>query len=154
MHFDDRPIIGRLINTRTGKIFLCCDGTIAEVNEALLAMLLFNFQSMSSYSGCAGRWNYHTNNMMDVPGVTLACVFTDRLIVLDGTPFTRLFPGVNSEEYITATKYAEKHEKSVTQIKRLCREKRISGCVKIGGQWLIPESAKYPEDGRKLKKVF
>lgn len=51
-------------------------------------------------------------------------------------------------EYIDVVTAAEKWGLSEKRIRRLCRAGRIIGARKVGGMWMIPDSAKRPLDGR------
>ncbi|MBE5885417.1 MAG: helix-turn-helix domain-containing protein [Lachnospiraceae bacterium] len=50
--------------------------------------------------------------------------------------------------YLTTTEMASKWNISSRRIGKLCNENRITGVIKKGKMWLIPEDAKKPEDGR------
>lgn len=52
----------------------------------------------------------------------------------------------------TTTVMAEKWNISRRRIATLCKEGRIEGAVLIGGNWLVPEDTKKPEDKRCLPK--
>lgn len=50
----------------------------------------------------------------------------------------------NSVEYISAAEYATLHDKTPTQIRRLCSANRIPGVRVCGKTFLIPRNAPYP----------
>ena len=51
-------------------------------------------------------------------------------------------------EYISVQTASHEWGLSNQRITRLCREGRIPGAKKEGGNWLIPENSVRPEDGR------
>ncbi len=53
-------------------------------------------------------------------------------------------------EYMKVTQAAEKWGISARRIALLCEQGRISGVVKKGKTWLIPEEAEKPADKRKM----
>lgn len=52
-------------------------------------------------------------------------------------------------EYINTALAADKWKMTERRVTMLCREGKISGAKKEGKYWMIPETAKRPEDGRK-----
>lgn len=54
--------------------------------------------------------------------------------------------------YLTAEELALKWNISVRRITKLCNEGRLTGAIKKGLMWLIPENVKKPEDRRKVPK--
>ncbi len=55
--------------------------------------------------------------------------------------------------YLTTAETAEKWNISRRRVTVLCNEGRIKGVVQKGNMWLIPENAKKPEDGRKVRYI-
>ena len=53
-------------------------------------------------------------------------------------------------EYLTRLEMSEKWGISARRIALLCEQGRISGVVKKGKTWLIPEEAEKPADKRKM----
>ncbi len=53
--------------------------------------------------------------------------------------------------YLTTAETAEKWGISRRRVTVLCDEGRIKGVTQKGNMWLIPENAKKPEDGRKVR---
>ena len=53
-------------------------------------------------------------------------------------------------EYLTTLEMSEKWGISERRIALLCEQGRISGVVKKGKTWLIPEEAEKPADKRKM----
>ena len=51
-------------------------------------------------------------------------------------------------EYLTTSEVAEKWGITARRVVVLCQEGRIDGAVKKSRMWLIPDTAKKPEDGR------
>lgn len=56
-------------------------------------------------------------------------------------------------EYLTTAEFAKKWGVSQRRVAIYCKEGRIKGAVIKGRTWLIPESAKKPEDPRKSSNV-
>jgi excisionase family DNA binding protein len=51
-------------------------------------------------------------------------------------------------EYITVKQAAEKWNVSMRRVQQLCELNRLDGIIRPGREWLIPENAIKPEDGR------
>ena len=56
-------------------------------------------------------------------------------------------------DFLTTAEMSEIWKISSRRISFLCSEGRVQGAIKKGKTWLIPESAKKPEDPRKLRKM-
>lgn len=56
-------------------------------------------------------------------------------------------------EYMTTVEAAELWLVSKRRVVTLCNSNRIQGAVMIGNIWLIPKSARKPEDGRHTRYV-
>ena len=54
-------------------------------------------------------------------------------------------------EYLTTSEVAEKWGITARRVVVLCQEGRIDGAVKKSRMWLIPDTAKKPEDGRHVR---
>lgn len=54
-------------------------------------------------------------------------------------------------EYMTVQEAASKWELSERRIQKLCADNRIDGVVHLSRVWLIPKTAKKPDDGRKMR---
>lgn len=147
----------RLIKNDSDQlVLLLAGGTYIETpSVSVLGILLFNFKSIEDFGlekeGVAWKGEYPS--IASIPGYTLAYV-TDslQLVIEDISPFVPIFESVKTtvpiESVLTASEYAEKHNKSVEQIKVFCRNGRIWGAKKIGRDWVIPEDAPYPTDTR------
>jgi hypothetical protein len=46
--------------------------------------------------------------------------------------------------YLTVSQTAEKWDVTVRQVQVLCKQGRIEGAERMGGMWIIPESAEKP----------
>ena len=96
-------------------------------------------------------WNNEYPDIQSVPGETFAYI-TDafELVIINPVPFIPLFDDVHFsvEDMETASDYANRHHKSVEQIKVFCRAGRIRGATKIGRDWVIPKDTPYPFDHR------
>lgn len=55
--------------------------------------------------------------------------------------------------FLTTAETAEKWDISRRRVTVLCNEGRIKGAMQKGNMWLIPENAKKPEDGRKVRYI-
>lgn len=147
----------RLIkNDKDQLILLLANGVYIESPTVSdLGILLFNFKSIEDFGlGKEGKsWREEYPSITSVPGNNLAYVTdSSQLVVEDITPFLSVFESVKTtvpiESVLTASEYAEKHNKSVEQVKVFCRGGRIWGAKKIGRDWVIPEDAPYPADTR------
>ena len=54
-------------------------------------------------------------------------------------------------DYLTTSEAAEKWNISRRRVTVLCSTGRIPGALQKGAMWLIPQNAKKPEDGRKVR---
>jgi len=120
-----------------------------------LGLLLFNFKSLDEFGLEKDKdsWKEEYPDLTAVPGQNLAYVPDSlQLVIEDITPFVSVFEQVKAtvpiEDVLTAAEYAEKHNKSVEQIKVFCRSGRIWGATKVGRDWVIPKDAPYPTDSR------
>ncbi len=52
---------------------------------------------------------------------------------------------------LTAQQFADLHGKDASGIRKMCIAGKIKGAQKIGRDWLIPDHAKLPVDGRSLR---
>jgi len=52
-------------------------------------------------------------------------------------------------DWITPKQAAEKWSISDRRVQALCKNNQISGVVRLGNAWLIPQDVPKPEDGRK-----
>lgn len=150
-------MIARIVENNNGdKVLLCKNGTIiADITREILLVLFKRFHLAHTLTGEDGMWNDVSNEMSLYPGTTLVCVTDDRKLVIEDPEIFLPLLGENSEayiHYITTAEYAEKHDRSPEIIKLLCRQGRISGAVKRGNVWNIPEDAPYPiEKGNRRK---
>lgn len=133
-----------------GKRFLCCpNGSILIADDSVLQRLLTDFKKPNSFKGEDGCWNDVICDMKDVKGQVLAIVDDSLNLVIYSN---KTFEGFQtSEVYISASEYAELHQKSHPRIKKLCEDGRIPGAQKNRSGWLIPQNAPYPE--RKKREV-
>lgn len=56
-------------------------------------------------------------------------------------------------EYLTSSEIAKLWNISQRRVAIYCKEGRIEGAVLKGGNWLIPEESKKPQDPRKVRKM-
>lgn len=52
-------------------------------------------------------------------------------------------------DFISVKEAAEKWDISERRVQKLCEEERIEGVLRFGRSWMIPRSARKPEDLRK-----
>ena len=135
----------RVIQQANGVVILCPNGSIMDANRETLGKLLTDFKRTQNFRGTE-CWNTAYAQMDDVPGVTMAFVDdANKLVILSD----KLFTHEKQVVYISATEYAELHEKSRPSIKNMCAAGRIPGAYKTSSGWLIPKDAPYP--GRKVR---
>ena len=139
----------RLVSYNKTLLLYCSNGSILKVDEDVLLRLLTEFDSPGKFKGNDGYWNTLSADMEQAKGITLAVVDDSlNLIVYN----SKAFALVNkSDEYISASEYAELHGRAHSLIKRLCSEERIEGAQKTRSGWIIPKDASYPE--RKKREV-
>lgn len=147
----------RLIKNNNDEVVLLLSNGlfIKSPSVSELGILLFNFKSLDEFGleKRAEAWEKEYPDLAAIPGQNLAYI-TDslQLVVEDISPFLAVFEQVKAtvpiESVLTASEYAEKHNKSVEQIKVFCRNGRIWGATKIGRDWVIPKDAPYPADSR------
>lgn len=147
----------RLIKNEDNQLVLLLAGGayIESPSVSELGILLFNFKSIEDFGleKAKKSWMGEYPSISSVPGHSLAYITdSSQLVIEDISPFISIFESVKAtvpiESVLTASEYAEKHNKSVEQIKVFCRNGRIWGAKKIGRDWIIPEDAPYPTDTR------
>lgn len=143
----------RIVKLNENYFILFLDGSISVCGKREFNLFMKSSKNITDYSGGINRWDTQYKNMEDYPGETISVITDDgSILIKDLTPFRFLFTyNQETEKDISASDYAKKHGKSVEQIKVLCRNNKIKGARKFGRDWLIPENAPYPEDGRKRK---
>lgn len=135
---------------KNGKKLLCCpNGSLLYADNQVLERLLTEFKKPSNFKGTDGCWNDVICDMDDIKGQTLAIVDDNmNLIIYSPNAFAKF---KTEEEYISASEYAELHNKPHSLIRRLCQEERIPGAHKNSSGWLIPKNAPYPK--RKKREI-
>lgn len=56
-------------------------------------------------------------------------------------------------EYLTSEEIAQKWDISIRRVTTLCKDARIDGAVQKSGVWLIPDTAKKPENMKRGRKA-
>ena len=56
-------------------------------------------------------------------------------------------------EYLTSEEIAQKWDISTRHVTTLCKDGRIVGAVQKSGVWLIPDTAKKPENMKRGRKA-
>ena len=134
-----------------GYLILLPDYTIAKATPSKLRAFLSDFRNIDQNplmkEGDQGAWKQND------PDLDLARVYAyitpyDELVLLDFSPFKELFE-ISQSNYISIREYAQKHGKSIEQIKVFCQKGRIRGAMKLNNRaWAVPEDAPYPDDSR------
>lgn len=138
----------RVIQETSRVVILCPNGSILKADKDNLNKLLTDFKRAQTFKG-AEYWNTTYAQMDDVPGMTLAFVDdANKLVILSD----KLFAPEKQIVYISATEYAELHEKSRPSVKNMCAAGRIPGAYKTSSGWLIPKDAPYPERKKRESK--
>lgn len=138
----------RLVLKKGKRLLYCPNGSILNVDDSVLQRLLTDFKRPGSFKGTDEIWNVVISDMKDCEGKTLAFV-DDKLELVIISP--EAFKGFRTPTvYITASEYAELHERSHPRIKQLCEDGRIEGVQNTRGGWIIPKDAPYP--GRKPRE--
>ena len=139
----------RLIKQNNKLLLLCPNGSIKVADNALIGELLTSFSSPGKFKGKDGCWKTVESQMERISGHTIAEVDDQgRLIIYSGKEFSKV---VAYTEYISATEFAEMHDKCRASVKNMCAEGRIEGAYKNGAGWQIPKNAPYPERKSRAK---
>ena len=139
----------RLVLKQGKRLLLCPNGSILNADDTVLQRLLTGFKRPNSFKGMDGSWNDTICEMKDFGGHTLAFVDDKSQLVIISP---EAFKGFRTPTvYITASEYADLHNKSHPRIKQLCEDGRIEGVQNTRGGWIIPKDAPYPE--RKPREV-
>ena len=138
---------------------LCMDGTKKILRPKELSEFFVRFRDDSYLRGGEdGRWDETAADMSEVGGDLIAYVAEiprtpdkQQLVVIDPGPFAVLFEPVNDEdnELIPISEYAAMYGVTREIIKVYCRDGRIPGAIKAGGNWVVARGAAYPTDTRK-----
>lgn len=56
-------------------------------------------------------------------------------------------------DYLTSEEIAQKWDISTRRVTTLCKDGRIDGAVQKSGVWLIPDTAKKPENMKRGRKA-
>ena len=133
----------RLVLKQGERLLLCPNGSILNADDTVLQRLLTDFKRPNSFKGMGGSWNDTFCEMKDFGGHTLAFVDDKSQFVIISP---EAFKGFRTPTvYITASEYADLHNKSHPRIKQLCEDGRIEGVQSTRGGWIIPKDAPYPE---------
>ena len=120
-----------------------------KADKDALNRLLTDFKKAKTFKGSDGYWNTEILSMEEAAGITLAFVDdANKLVILSD----KLFAPEKQIAYISATEYAELHEKSRPSVKNMCAAGRIPGAYKTSSGWLIPKDAPYPERKKRESK--
>ena len=141
----------RLVIEKKKMLLYCPNGSIMKADEGVLARLLTEFETPSVFLGEDGYWNVSCPDMDKAKGQTLAYVDDMFNLVVSNQKAFESFKSPAS--YISASEYAELHQKPHSLITRLCSQNRIPGAQKTRAGWLIPRDAPYPpRKEREVKK--
>jgi len=157
-------MLARLVKTQKDIRLLCWDGTIETATPHLIKRFLTEFKQIEDLTGKSGMRlvvyppevkrtkeiaQMYEYMIETYPGTTLAYISNEKVLhVLDPMVFQDVLAFMAPNEYLTTREYADKHGVSEGRVKALCQEGRLPGAMHKGHQWLIPRSAKYPEDRR------
>lgn len=135
----------RLIKRNSGYQLLLCNGEIKRFTELECKHFLESFDSPLHYAG-EHEWDFPIS-MEEYDGETIAIVNNDgSLCIYDADSFRTFFS--SQFTYLSTQEFADKHNRKVGVVKRLCKNGRIEGAFQKGSIWLIPENAPYPHDTR------
>ena len=138
----------RLVRYGQGTQLLLSSGQIKNVSQSEIKTFLKSFDSPVHYEGPG--WTFPIS-IEEYNGETIAYVSDDmELVIRDSKLLNSLIP-TEITEYVSSSDYAEFHGKKRPIVSRMCAEGRIEGAILIGGTWLIPAKAPYPDDTRKTK---
>lgn len=140
----------RLIQHGGTLSLLLCTGKIKLLTLEEAFEFISTFDDPRHYAG-RGKWMEKIVKMEDYEGKTIAVVEDNGFLrVEDGPTFRSILASgpENQVELLTIEEYASQHKKSVTLVRRLCREGRLEGAIHKGKAWLIPAGSPYPADER------
>lgn len=90
----------------------------------------------------------HSITMEEWSGETLAIVTDDNTLEIYDKAFISEIFEDTLIEYISLNEFAAIHGKNPIYTRKLCQDGKIKGAKKIEKQWIVPENAEYPGDGR------
>lgn len=133
---------------------LCNDQIVLETNNGIKKVVSFSearsfLESFDSNPHLSlSSDTTHMDGFSGQSSDEIAAYITDEnhLVFVCGDFFREVFAA--GKVYITPAEYAKKYDKEESIIQRFCRTGRITGAVKKGGCWIIPENAPYPADTR------
>lgn len=132
----------RVIQQAKEIYILCPNGSRLKADKEVLRKLLTDFKRPKTFKGQDGYWSVENPSMEDIEGITLAFVDdANKLVILSD----KLFAPAKQIVYVSATEYAQMHDKCRATVKKLCKEGRLEGSYKTSSGWLIPKDAPYPE---------
>lgn len=138
----------RLIKYGETMQLLLCTGKILTVGTKGAYDFLLSYDNPTRYSGL-DKWKDDIISMADYSGQTIAIVDDDGKLQIEDAEMFRYIMEHGQPEFMTVQDYAQRYEKDVTLVRRLCREGRLPGAMQRGTVWLIPDNAPYPSDERK-----
>ena len=132
----------RVVELGKEKLIFCPNGSVLKADKDVLNRLLTDFKKAKNFKGSDGFWNGENAAMEDAAGITLAFVDdANKLVILS----EKLFSPEKEIVYVSATEYADMHDKCRATIKKLCKDGRIDGAYQTSAGWLIPKDAPYPD---------
>lgn len=143
----------RLIQHDDALSLLLCTGKIKLLTTKEAFEFISTFDDPSHYAG-RGKWMDKIVKMEDYEGRTIAVVEDNGFLRVEDAPIFRSLLASGPEkheeqvELLTIEEYATQHKKSVTLVRRLCREGRLEGAIQKGKVWLVPAGSPYPADER------
>ena len=90
------------------------------------------------------------DSFIDLEGQLIASLNEQADLVVHSPELFRelMIPDELSFPYDSLSEFAEKHSRTDSNVRKLCRAGRIPGAVLIGSMWFIPKNADYPDDNR------
>ena len=140
----------RLLRNNDELHLLLCTARIKKLTLKEAKEFIETYDEPSHYDGPVIE--EFRNFMGEYNGTTLAVVDDNGLLVIHDPEFFRTILEMKNT-YLTATQFAEKHEKKSAIVRKLCIDGRIEGARFVGSTWIIPEDAPYPPDARVGKRV-
>lgn len=137
----------RLIQYYDAFQVLLCTGKIVSMDIKGAHSFLLSYDNPSHYSG-PGKWEDSIVSMAGYEGQTIATVNDNGILQIHNADLFRQIMEQGKPELVTVQDYADRHQRDVTRVRKLCREGRILGAMQLGTVWLIPENAPYPSDER------
>ena len=122
-------------------------GVMRIISKAEALDVIFNFDNhLNETSGETPFSSYFDS----YPGELIAALSKEGCLTIHNAQLYReiLTPSSDEFPYLCLSAYADKHNRTASNVRKHCRASRIPGAILVGPTWLIPKNAPYPDDNR------